>query len=144
MTPQDLIAPEAGGIGIRAEQSGAEANSHHADRIPKLYPQQKNEFFTKVKSWQKCILEEMYRKHFLDVPLALPPSQPPDDIPCEADPKRAPVNLVFSRPPDARDFERHAPQRGCKFLYPELTVRSELCHVPPARQAALAGRNILL
>ena len=144
MAPHELIAPEACFIGIRAEQNALEANADHASRIPKHYLKQKNELLTKDKLRQKCILEEVLRKHFPNVPLALPPCQIPNDIPSQADPKRAPVNLVFSRLTEARDFERHAPQRGCKFHSPELTVWSELCHVPPAQQAALAGGNILL
>ena len=144
MAPQELIAPEACFIGIRAEQNAREVNSDHASRVPRHYLQQKNELLTKDKLRQKCILEEVHRKHFPDVPLALPPFHLPKEIPCKADPKRASVNIVFSRAIEARDFERYAPQRGCNSHSPELTVWSELRHVPPAQQAALAWRNTLL
>ena len=143
MPPHKLIAPEACSIGIRAELNACEADSDHASRVPKHYLQQKNEFLTKDKSRQKCILEEVYRKHLPNVPLALPPFQLPNEIPSQADPKRAPVNIVFFSPTEPRGFERHATQRGCNFHSPELTVWSELCHVPSAQQPARAGRNIL-
>jgi hypothetical protein len=143
MAPQGLIASEAYFIGIRAEQNSPEANSAHASRIPKHYLQQKNEPLTKDKLRQKCILGEVYRKHFPQVQLALLPFQFPKENPSNADPTRAPVNIVLSRSTEARDFERHAPQRGCNFHSPELTVWSEPCHVPSAQQAALAGRKNL-
>jgi len=76
--------------------------------------------------------------------LAVPPCQlPKKELPCKADPKRASVNILFSRPIEARDFERHATQRGCNFNSPELTVGSELCHAPSAQQGAPAWRNML-
>ena len=143
MAPHELIAPEACFIGIRAAQNALGVNSEHAGRVTRHYLKQKNELLTRGKLLQKCILEEVHRKHFPNVPLALPPFHIPNDIPSQADPKRAPVNLVFSRPTEARDFERHATQRGCKFHSPELTVWSELFHVPPAQQEARAGENIL-
>jgi len=144
MAPHELIAPEACFIGIRAEQNALEAASDHASRVPRQYLKQKNDLLTNGKLREKCILEKVPRKHFPDDPLALPPCHIPNDIPSQADPKRAPVKFVFSRPTEARDFERHAPQRGCKFHCPELTVWSELCYVPPAQQAARAWGNILL
>jgi hypothetical protein len=52
--------------------------------------------------------------------------------------------LVFPRPTEACDFERHAAQRGCSFHSLELTVWSKLCHAPSARHAALAWKNVLL
>ena len=143
MAPHELIATEACIIGIRAEQNAREANSDHASRIPKHCLQQKDLLLSKDKLRQRCILEEVYRKHFPKVPLALLPFQLPKEIPRKADSKRASVNLVFSRSTEEREFERHAPQRGCNFHSPELTVWSEPCHVPSAQQAALAGRNNL-
>ena len=144
MAPHELIAPETCFIGIRAERNALEANSDHTNRVPKHYLQQKNELLAKGKLRQQCILEEACQKHFRNVPPALPPCQIPNDIPSQADPKRAPADLVFSRPTAARDFERHAPQRGCKFHSPELTVWSGLFYVPPAQRAALAWGNNLL
>ena len=64
MAPHELIAPEACFIGIRAELNACEANTDHASRVLKHYLQQKNELLTKDKLRQKCILEEVYRKHF--------------------------------------------------------------------------------
>lgn len=143
MAPQELSALMARSIGIRAELSASEVNSDHASRVLKHCLQQKNELHAKEKLRQKRILEEVYRKHFPNVPLAVPPCQLPKEIPCKADPKRASVNKVFSRSIEARDLERDATQRGCNFHFPELTVWSELCHVPSAQQAALAWRNTL-
>jgi hypothetical protein len=144
MPPHGLIAPEACFIGIRAEQNAFEANSDHANRIPRQYLKQKNRLLKRDNLRRKRILDEAPRKHFPDVPLALPPSHIPNGIPSQADPECAPVNLVFFRRTEACDFERHAPQRGCKFHSPELTVWSELFYVPPAQQAALAWGNNLL
>jgi hypothetical protein len=143
MAPHELIAPEAFSIGIRADLNASEANSDHASRLPKHYLQQKNERLTKDKLQQQRILEEVNQKHFRNVPPALPPRQLANEIPCKSHPKRASVNLVFSRSIEGHDFERHATQRGCRFHSPELTVWSELCHVPSAEQGARAGRNIL-
>jgi len=145
MAPQGLVTPETFFIGRRAEQNGSEANSDHARRVSNQFPQQKNEFLNQNqnKLGQKCILEEVHCKHFPNVPLALPPCQLPIEIPGQADSKRDSVNVVSSRPTEARDFGRHATQRGCSFHSPELTVWTELCHVPPAQQSALAERNIL-
>ena len=143
MTPHGLIASEACFIGVRAEQNVCEPNTDHASRVLKHYHQQKNGLLTQDKLQQKCILEEVNGKHFPHVSLALPPFPLPHDVPSPLDPQRAPVNLVFSRPMEARDCARHAPQRGCEFHSSELTVWSELCHVPSAQQAALPWRNIL-
>ena len=143
MAPQGLNEPEACFIGVRAEQNGREADSDRASRVPNHFLQQKHALLTRDKLRQKCILEEVPRKYFPNVPLALPPCQLPIEIPCQADSKRASVNLDFSRPTEARDFERHATQRGCKFHSPELTVWTELYHVPPAQQSALAWSNVL-
>lgn len=144
MAPHGLNAPEGCSIGIRAELNACEADPDQPSRVPGLCHRQKNEFFTKDKLPLKRILEEVYRKHFPNVPLALPPFQLPNYIPSQADPKRASLNLVFSRPTEARVFERHATQRGCSFHSPELTVWTELWQVPSAHQAALAGRKVLL
>ncbi len=143
MAPHKLIALEVCSIGIRAELNASEVNSDHASRVLKHCLRQKNELLAKEKLRQKRIREEVYRKHFPDVPLAVPPCQLPKEIPCKADPKPASVNKVFSRAIEARDLERHATQRGCNSHSPELTVWSELCHVPSAQQAALAWRNAL-
>jgi hypothetical protein len=143
MAPQGLIESEACFIGIRAEQNAPEANSDHASRIPKYCLQQKDLLLSKDKLRQRCILEEVYRKHFPDVPLALPPFPLPIDIPSKADATRAPTNIVPSRSTEARDFERHATQRGCNVHSPELTVWTELCHVPSAPQPVLAWGNVL-
>ena len=143
MAPQELIAHEVCSIGIRADQNAREANPDNTSRVLKHYAQQKNDLLRKDNLRQKCILGEVYRKHFPNVPPALPAHQPPNDIPLEADPKPVPVHWVFSRPTEGRDFERHATQRGCKFHSPELTVWSELSHVPSAQQPALAGRYLL-
>lgn len=143
MAPHELIAYEACFIGILAEQNAPEANSDHARRIPKHCLQRKDLPLSKDKPRQRCILEEVYRKHFPKVPLALLPFQLPKENPSNAALTRVPVNIVRSRPTGAHDFERHASPRGCNFHSPELTVWSEPCHVPSARQAALAGRNNL-
>ena len=143
MAPHELVASEACFIGIRAELNACETNSDRASRVPEPYLQEKNRLRTKNKLRQNCIFEEAYRKRFPDVPLALPPFRLPNEIPSQADPKRAPANIVFSRSTKARDIERRATQRGCNFHSPGLTVWSELCHVPSAQQAALPGRNIL-
>ena len=144
MAPHELIASEACFIGIRAEQNALGVNADHANRIPRQYLKQKNKLLKRENLRQKCILEEVPRKHFPDDPLALPSSQIPNDIPSQADPKRARVNLVFSRRTEACDFERHAAQRGCKFHSSELAAWSELGLVLPAPQAALAWGNNLL
>ncbi len=143
MAPHELMALEACSIGIRADLNASEVNSDHASGVLKHCLQQKNELHAKEKLRQKRILQEVYRKHFPDVPLAVPPCQLPKEIPCKADPKRASVNKVFSRAIEAHDLERDATQRGCNFHSPELIVWSEPCHVPSVQQAALAWRNIL-
>lgn len=142
MTPQGRIAPEACFIGIRAEGNACESNTGHASRFLKPYLQQKNGLLTKDRLRQKCILEEVCGKHFTTLPLALLLFQFPKQNPFIADPTRAPINVVLSRPTETRDRERYAPQRGCNFHSPELTMWSELCHVPSAEQAGLAERNI--
>jgi hypothetical protein len=143
MAPHVVIAPEACFIGMRADRNACEADSDHASRIPNHYLQQKNELVTKDKLRQKRILEEVYKRYFPDVPLALPPCHLRIEISCKADSKRVSANIVFSRPIEARDFERHATERGCNFHSPELTVWTELCHVSSAQPAALAWRDIL-
>ena len=143
MAPQECIAPAACIIGIRAEQNACEANPDHASRLPKHHPQQKNKHLTKDKLQQQRILEEVYQEHFRNVPPALPPCHLRIEISCKADSKRVSANIVFSRPIEARDFERHATERGCNFHSPELTVWTELCHVSSAQPAALAWRDIL-
>ena len=142
MAPHDLIALEAGSIGIRAEMNAPEATPDHASRVLKHCLQQKNELLAKEKLQQKRILEDVYRKHFLDVPLAVPSCQVPKEIPCKADPKRASVNKVFTRAIEAGDFEKHATQREGSFHSPGLTVWSELCHVSFARPATPARKNM--
>ncbi len=141
MAPHELIASEACFIGIRAELNACEANSDHASRVLKHYLQKKTELRTNNNLRQRCVLEEAYRKHFPNVPPALPPFRLPNKIPSQADPKRALVNIVFSRPTKTRDIERRATQRECHFHSQELTVWSKLCHVPSAQQAALPWRN---
>ena len=143
MAPLEPIAPEACFIGIRAELNVCEPNTDHSSGVPKDYLQPKNEFLTKGKLRHECILEEVYRQHFLNVPLALPPCRLPNEVTCKAHPKRVPVNTVFTCPTKARDIERHAPPRGCDFHSPELTVWSELGHVLSAQHAAWAGSKIL-
>ena len=143
MIPHGLTPLATCFIGIRAELNAAQVNSDHTSRVLRHCLQQKNELLAKEKLRQKRILEEVHRKHFPDVPLAVPPCQLPKEIPCKTDPKRASVNKLCSRAIQARDFERHATQRGCNFHSPELTVWSELCHVPSAQQAALVWINIL-
>lgn len=143
MAPHNLIAPEACFSGIRAELNAGKANTDHASRVPKHCLEQNNELLTKDKLRQDCILKEVYRKHFPNVPLALPSCRLPNEIRCNAHPKRALVNIVVTRPSKARDFERHATHRGCSFHSPELIAWSELCHVPTAEQAVLPWANIL-
>jgi len=142
MTPQGRIAPEACFIGIRAEGDACESNTDHASRFLRPYLQQINGLLTRDKLRQKCIREEVCGKHFTNLPPALLLFQFPKANPCNADPTRAPVNVVLSRPTEAPDLERHASQRGCNFHSPELKMWSELCHVPSAEQAGLAERNI--
>ena len=142
MAPQGLIAPEACSIGIRAEGNACESSTDHASRFLKSYLQQKNGLLTKDKLRQKCILEEVCGKHFTHIPLALPPFPLPHAVPSPVDPQRAPINVVFSRPMEACDCARHAPQQRCKFHSPALTMWSDLCNVPSAEQAGLAERNI--
>jgi len=144
MAPHELIVPEACSIGTQADQYALESNLNHPSTFRRQYLKQKNKLLSRDKLRQKCILEDMPWKRFPDVPLTLPPCQIRNAIPSQADPKRAAVNLVFSRPTQACDFERHARQRGCKSHSPELTGWSELFYVPPAQQAALAWGNILL
>ncbi len=126
MAPQGVVAPEACFIGIRAEVNACKANSEHASRISKHYPQQ-NLFLTKDKLGQKRMLEEVSRKHFSHAPLALPPCQLLHEIPCAKDPKRASVNLVFSRPIERRDFDRHAAPGGWNSRCSELALWRGLC-----------------
>jgi hypothetical protein len=143
MAPHELIAPEGCLVGNRAEGKACESSANHASRVLKHYLQQKNEILTKDELRRECIIEEVCRKHLSDVPLALPLCQLPNNIPSKADPKRALVNIVVSCPSEARDVERPATQRGCNSHSPELTVWSELCHVPSAQQVALPGTNTL-
>ena len=77
MAPQELIAPEACIIGIRAEQNALEANPDHASRLPKHYLQQKNERLTKDKLQQKCILEEVYQEALPQCSASSPTLSPP-------------------------------------------------------------------
>jgi len=117
MAPHELIALEACSSGIRVEMNASEVNSDHASRVLKECLQQKNELLAKEKLRQKHILEEVYRKHFPDVPLAIPPCQLPKQIPCKADPKRASVNMVFSRAIEACDGEKDATPMRMQFSF---------------------------
>jgi hypothetical protein len=143
MVPHELVATDACFNCIQAQLNALEVNSDHAKRALKYCLQQKNNLLSKERFRQGHILEEVCRKHFPDVLLAVPPCQLLKEIPCKADPKQASVNKGFPRAIEARDLERHATQRGYNFHSSELTEWSELCHAPSAQQAALAWKNIL-
>ena len=85
MPPHELTAVEALGVAIRAEIDASELYAELATRVPNPFLQQKILLLSKEELQHKRILEEAYKTHFPEVPLALPTSQLPKAISCRAD-----------------------------------------------------------
>ena len=94
MALHDRIALQADSIGTRAELNSAEFCTEHASRLLRPSFQQKSELLAKEKLQPKGIPEGVYRRHLLDVPLALQPFKFPRETSCKADHKRPSVNEV--------------------------------------------------
>jgi hypothetical protein len=86
MALQDRIALQAGGPGIRAELTAAEAYADCASGFrQRLFPQ-KSELLAKEELRSKGIPEGVYRTQFPHVlRVALPPLQFPHETSCKAD-----------------------------------------------------------